>query len=99
MSTIYPTSVKQKLVVNALLALCPVMLWVAHSIAGRSASHTSCSLPLFNSDTECRFSRRCAAGLSFTSVQSSLWMVDALVWSLSVAVEPLITTASAALTV
>lgn len=26
------------------------------------------------------------AGLSFTAVQSCLWMVDALVWSLSVAV-------------
>jgi hypothetical protein len=26
--------VKQKLLVNALLALCPVMLWVAHSLAG-----------------------------------------------------------------
>ena len=34
LSTIYPTSVKQKLLVNALLALCPVMLWVAHSLAG-----------------------------------------------------------------
>ncbi len=34
LSTIYPNSVKQKLIVNALLALCPVMLWVAHSIAG-----------------------------------------------------------------
>jgi hypothetical protein len=38
MSTIYPTSVKQKLIVNALLALCPVMLWVAHSIAGARES-------------------------------------------------------------
>jgi hypothetical protein len=37
MSTIYPTSVKQKLLVNALLALCPVMLWIAHSIAGARA--------------------------------------------------------------
>ena len=34
LSTIYPNSVKQKLLVNALLALCPVMLWVAHSITG-----------------------------------------------------------------
>ena len=37
MSTIYPPSVKQKLLVNALLAFCPVMLWVAHSIAGEYA--------------------------------------------------------------
>jgi hypothetical protein len=36
-STIYPKSVKQKLLVNALLALCPVMLWIAHSVAGTPA--------------------------------------------------------------
>ena len=37
--------------------------------------------------------RCCGAGLAFTSVQSSLWMVDALVWSLSVAVNALICSA------
>ena len=80
MSTIYPTSVKQKLLVNALLALCPVMLWIAHSIAGARAP------PAYNTAFSFISDRVCAAGLSFTSVQSSLWMVDALVWSLSVAV-------------
>jgi hypothetical protein len=77
MSTIYPTSVKQKLVVNALLALCPVMLWVAHSIAGVQYCRNA---------TVCVMHVTFGTGLSFTAVQSCLWMVDALVWSLSVAV-------------